>query len=112
NLELELGGRLSDYNTVGTVETYKILGDWTVNDYLRFRGGYQRANRAPNVYELFAPLASSGSFSATNDPCTNIPGFTASYGNLPDNPNRVNLQLACEELIRRDGGFDYTTLAE
>jgi outer membrane receptor protein involved in Fe transport len=111
NLELELGGRLSDYNTIGTVETYKILGDWTVNDYLRFRGGYQRANRAPNVYELFAPLASSGSFSGTNDPCTNIPGFTASYGNLPDNPNRVNLQAACAELISRDGGFNYQTLA-
>ncbi len=110
-LNLELGGRYSDYDTTGGEETYKILGDWGVNDYLRFRGGYQLATRSPNVYELFTPIATSPDFSATNDPCTNIPGFTAEYGNLDSNPNRVNLQLACAELISRDGGFAYTTLA-
>jgi outer membrane receptor protein involved in Fe transport len=110
-LDLELGGRHSDYSTAGGIQTYKILGDWEVNDWLRFRGGYQVANRAPNIYELFAPVAGSLVFGA-NDPCTNIQNFTASYGNLPSNPNRVNLQLACAELIARDGGFRYDTLAQ
>jgi outer membrane receptor protein involved in Fe transport len=33
--------------------TYKALGNWDVNDWLRFRGGYNRASRAPNLGELF-----------------------------------------------------------
>ncbi len=110
NLELELGYRYGDYNTAGGVDTYKMLADWTVTDWIRFRGGYQRANRAPNIFELFAPVTAALAF-GTNDPCTNIPGFTAAYGNLASNPNRVNLQLACAELISRDGGYDYQTLA-
>lgn len=111
-LDLELGYRYSDYSTAGGVDTYKMLMDWEITDWARFRGGYQLANRAPNVYELFAPVSGSGNFPASNDACTNIPGFTAAYGNLATNPNRVNLQLACAELIRRDGGFDYQTLVD
>lgn len=52
-LDLELGARYSDYEQTGTEWTYKILGDWTVTDWLRFRGGYNRATRAPNLGELF-----------------------------------------------------------
>ncbi len=50
---IELGGRISDYSTTGTSYTYKILGDWEVTDWMRFRGGYNRAERAPNIGELF-----------------------------------------------------------
>jgi outer membrane receptor for ferrienterochelin and colicin len=109
-LSLELGARYSDYNNSGKVWTYKILGDWEVTDFLRFRGGYQRANRAPNIYEQFAPVA--GTIGASLDPCVNIAGFTPAFGNRSDNPNLINTQEACEELIVRDGGFDYVTLAE
>jgi outer membrane receptor protein involved in Fe transport len=109
-LDLELGARYSDYNNAGQVWTYKILGDWEVTDFLRIRGGYQRANRAPNIYEQFAPVA--GTIGASLDPCVNIAGFTPAYGNRMDNPNIINTQLACEALILRDGGFDYVTLAE
>jgi len=52
--ELELGYRYSDYNPSGSVDTYKALADWQMNDYLRLRGGYQFASRAPNVGELFS----------------------------------------------------------
>src|SRR5690606_12819892 len=55
--DLEVGGRFSDYSLSGQVGTFKILGDWQVTDWLRLRGGYQLANRAPNIYELFAPIA-------------------------------------------------------
>lgn len=52
-LDLELGARLSDYSTVGEVETFKALVDWTINDWARLRGGFQKANRAPNIGELY-----------------------------------------------------------
>jgi outer membrane receptor protein involved in Fe transport len=107
---LELGARYSDYKNSGGVWTYKILGDWEVTDWLRFRGGYQRANRAPNLYEQFAPIA--GTLGGSRDACLNVVGFTPEFGNRSDNPNQVNVQVACEELILRDGGFDYVTLAE
>lgn len=108
--ELELGARYSEYDTAGGTDTFKILGNWAVNDWLRFRGGYQRANRAPNIYELYAPIA--GALASSSDPCVNVDGFTQPFGNTESNPNLVNLQVACNELIVRDGGFDYVTLAD
>jgi iron complex outermembrane recepter protein len=38
-----------------TFMTYKVAGDYSPNDDVRFRVGYNRAVRAPNVGELFAP---------------------------------------------------------
>lgn len=110
SLELELGARYSKYSLSGSVWTFKALADWRVTDWFRLRGGYQIANRAPNIYELFAPIA--GGLGTSADPCVNIAGATPDYGNVAGNPNLINLQEACEELIVRDGGFDYVTLAE
>ena len=67
-LDLELGGRMSDYDTVGVVYTYKAGGSWTPVSDLRLRGLYQRAVRAPNVFELFQ--AGDQGFPAVLDPCT------------------------------------------
>ncbi|HEX6997469.1 MAG TPA: TonB-dependent receptor [Gammaproteobacteria bacterium] len=61
-LDFEIGGRWSDYNTTGDSNTYKIMADWRVNDTLRIRGGFNRAERAPNIAELF--LASEQTFAA------------------------------------------------
>lgn len=47
--------RYSDYNTVGSVLTYKVDGTWKPFDMVSVRGGYSRAIRAPAVGELFAP---------------------------------------------------------
>lgn len=54
-LELELGGRVSNYSTSGTVRTWKIGGQWMPTNQLRFRSMLQRAIRAPNISELFLP---------------------------------------------------------
>ena len=48
-LELELGARTSDYEHTDKEETYKFLLNWEVNDWVRFRGGFNRATRAPNI---------------------------------------------------------------
>jgi outer membrane receptor protein involved in Fe transport len=54
-LTANLAYRYSDYSTVGGVHTYKATGDWNVFGGFRVRGGYQRAVRAPNLNELYAP---------------------------------------------------------
>ncbi len=66
---LELGYRFSDYDSVGSVDTYKALADWTIVDSVRFRGGYQRANRAPNIGELFLPDTQAVGLTSFGDPC-------------------------------------------
>jgi len=53
-LELSLAGRAVDYSTSGWAKVYKIGGNWTVNDQLRFRATYSRDFRAPKLAELFA----------------------------------------------------------
>jgi iron complex outermembrane recepter protein len=102
SFELSPGYRYSDYNTVGGIETYKALFDWTVNDRLRFRGGKQVANRAPNVTELFTPRGGSVLEGNAQDACGSWPA-TQVWGNVPGNPNRLNLQTLCQHLMVRDG---------
>ncbi|MXP40742.1 TonB-dependent receptor [Altererythrobacter soli] len=100
DLSLNIGARYSDYNTAGGVTTWKINGNWDVNEWLKFRGGYQRANRAPNVAELFQPAVFVTVPWADHDPCSI---FTrAEYGNIPSNPNRAQVQALCTAL---SGGF-------
>jgi iron complex outermembrane recepter protein len=102
SFEINPGFRYSDYNTVGSVETYKALFDWTVNDMLRFRGGKQVANRAPNITELFTPRGGSLLEGNAIDACANHP-ITQPWGNRPENPHRLNLQALCQQLMVRDG---------
>ena len=110
SFEIDPGVRWSDYNTTGGAETYKIMGDWSVNDWMRFRGGYQSATRSPNVAELFTPKGGSQiqgvNGTTTPDPCAwyaNFPGTTPEWGNTPTNPNRLNVQILCQYLMTRDG---------
>lgn len=71
-VELELGARYSDYSDNDSEWTYKILGNVEVNDQLRFRGGYNRATRAPNVGEKYLGLQQvylRGIVNNFGDPC-------------------------------------------
>lgn len=70
SLSLEFGYRYSDYSTVGGVHAYKAGGDWSPTQGVRFRGLYQRAVRAPNIYELTAPPVSTID-NLDTDPCAN-----------------------------------------
>ncbi|APG62194.1 hypothetical protein LPB140_04535 [Sphingorhabdus lutea] len=76
SLSLELGYRYSDYTSIGSTHTYKILGEWSPIDALKFRGGYNRSVRAPNVVELFSPNVIG--LWGGSDPCAGAtPTFTA-----------------------------------
>jgi outer membrane receptor protein involved in Fe transport len=69
-LGLELGYRFSNYSSIGNTNTYKVAGEWEVVDGYRFRAGYNRAVRAPNVNELFAPQ--NVVLDGTQDPCAGL----------------------------------------
>ena len=67
DLTFNAGYRYSSYSTVGAVTSWKAGVEWQVIDDLKFRGSYNRATRAPNVLESFAPL-NVGLFGGS-DPC-------------------------------------------
>ena len=73
-LDLDLAARHSDYSVDNvsngfSTNTYKIAMDYAPTEDIRFRGGYNRAARAPNLYELFLPqtLANDAGY---DDPCS------------------------------------------
>ncbi len=106
SLSVEPGWRQSDYSISEKVETYKLMADWAVNDWVRFRGGVQKANRAPNIAELFTPKGSSSiagiGGTAVVDTCGSW-DQVPDWGNKDTNPNRYNLQVLCQHLMVRDG---------
>ncbi len=80
NLETNLGYRVSDYSSIGPVDSYKADINWEIVDSLRVRGGIQRAVRAPSIGELFSPqnlnfpsvgvpVSASGARQFAGDPC-------------------------------------------
>jgi outer membrane receptor protein involved in Fe transport len=118
SLELELGYRYSDYSTGQAVDTYKILASWEPLDWLRLRGGYNRAERAPNIAELFQTPTGSAQFSdAAIDPCRNdtvanglnVTVFNGRPSNQPatDPAVRARLQALCSAMINNSASaFD------
>lgn len=80
SLDLSLAYRASDYNSTGVVNAYKGSVDWQIGHGLTFRGGYQRAVRAPSVGELFGGGRSVSSTigstaSGQGDPCDVTSGY-------------------------------------
>jgi iron complex outermembrane recepter protein len=69
-LALEGAIRFSDYSNIGSVETWRAGLEWGPVEWLRFRGAYNVAIRAPNISELFAPIQEG--FSPGNDPCAAV----------------------------------------
>ena len=104
SLNLDAGYRYSSYNTSGGVSTWKVTADWAVNSFVKFRGGRQVANRAPNVAELFQPPTFQTVPWPDHDPCSNV--TRAPYGNVASNPNRAQVQALCTALA---GGFPITS---
>ena len=97
SFELELGYRLSDFNTAGNVSTYKGLFTWKALDSVTFRGGYNYATRAPNTAELYTgptllvvPFPEGDYCSVTTQ---------SKYGNVASNPDRAKVQALCEAII-------------
>jgi outer membrane receptor protein involved in Fe transport len=100
DFSLELGWRYSDYGGQGTADTYKALFSLGLEGPVRLRGGVQRANRAPNVGELFSPEDTEVQATAYNgDPCgTN--SFAPWGANAAFNPSGYQNAIAlCTQLM-------------
>jgi iron complex outermembrane recepter protein len=101
DLSVEGGYRYSKYSEGFDTNTYKLGLEWAPVRDVRLRGSYQRAVRAPNIGELFAPQ--SVLLDGSQDPCAG-PAPTASpaacaasgvkpgqYGHISANPaNQYN----------------------
>lgn len=85
-LDIETAYRYSDYNLTGGDHTWKVGLNWAPNDLVRFRVSQQRAARAPNVNELFAPQTASLD-NAVGDPC--------SVGNAANLATNTTLRQRC-----------------
>ncbi len=70
NFELDIGGRQSDYKNTDDTFTFKVNANVEINDKLRFRGGFNRATRAPNLGEMYLNLQQVfGAGGQYGDPC-------------------------------------------
>ena len=101
-ISMDMAYRYSKYDVGYTTNTYKIGVDYSPTSSLRFRGGYNRAVRAPNIAELYAdnlvrldgsidPCAGSGTSSpaaATPTECARSGLSPGQYGlfGTPANP--------------------------
>jgi outer membrane receptor protein involved in Fe transport len=106
-LNLELGGRMSDYNTTGTSWTYKALADWAINDWVRLRGGYNRAERSPNIAELFLTPQQTFAFNNIGDICSERSTyFISANGEAPgnDDATAADIKAVCSAVMENTGG--------
>lgn len=117
DLSLTAGYRYSDYSTGATTDTYKIEGEFAPIRDIRFRGGYNRAVRAPTVQDLFASqrVALDGS----SDPCSGFAITAADTGCLaqglsvgqvvaPNPASQYNGQIGGNPNLRPEKADTYT----
>ncbi|MBO6504057.1 MAG: TonB-dependent receptor [Kordiimonadaceae bacterium] len=93
SVRLDGSFRYTDHSTAGSIETYGTALQWQVDSNVRFRAAYNRAVRAPNIFELFSP-AQPAFIGVTQDPCA------------PQNINAGtdNRATNCAQFV--DPGFD------
>jgi iron complex outermembrane recepter protein len=69
DLDIDAGYRYSDYSTAGVTNTYKFEVQYAPVEDVRFRGGFNRAVRAPNLIELYNPQSYGQQSFIGVDPC-------------------------------------------
>jgi iron complex outermembrane receptor protein len=109
---LEVGGRMSNYSTTGTSYTWKILGDWQVNDWLRFRGGFNRAERMPNIAELLLTPQQAFGTEVIGDVCSTRHNNPLSANPTANTTNSYDVQAMCLELMARDNNGTYVPVTD
>jgi iron complex outermembrane receptor protein len=93
---VEAGARFSDYSSVGGLFNWKLGAQWAPVDWLKFRGIFNKAARAPAIVELF------------QNGDQGFPSFTDYCRAQNGNPNVIAL---CQAQVVQAGGppgFDFT----
>ncbi|MFW5661283.1 MAG: TonB-dependent receptor domain-containing protein, partial [Oceanicaulis sp.] len=120
DLRVNLSARASDYTTVGQTFAWAANAQYQPNDLVRFRAQYAEAVRAPNIGELFQPLAET--FEGGNDPCVGLtlngagdPAFltdeTDASSGVDTSTVNSDAAVACyaepalQDRVSRDGAF-------
>ena len=119
SLDLNLAARASDYTTVGNTNAYAASLEYQALDWLKFRGQFSKAVRAPNIGELFA--GRSQTFPAVTDVCRGLttsgglPAFLNNISNAGSGVNAATINsgtaIACfadaalAARVARDGSF-------
>lgn len=116
-LAVELAYRTEDYSTSGTVEAYKVAGEWAPVDQIRFRTSFNSAVRAPSISELFAPQGEN--FPGAADPCASTFSGDAALGALCQatgvpaaNLGSANIDLPSGQVREISGGNPNLTAEE
>lgn len=107
-LTAEGGYRYSDYSTAGSVSSYKAQLTWAPVSDLTFRGGYNRAVRAPNIQELF--VGQSVQIDGATDPCAGPAVNGLVNGNTAAQCARLGVSAARFGLISANPSEQYNGL--
>lgn len=129
SLGVEAGYRRSNYTNVVSTDTYKIAGEYAPTDDIRFRGGFNRAVRAPSIGDVVdpvtiflggstdpcsGPIGPNGVVSggATRAQCANDPLIAARpdlYGNIDFDPaGQYNAQAGVDGQLVSESADTYT----
>jgi iron complex outermembrane recepter protein len=101
--DLELGARTSDYNTTGSSLTWKVLASWQANNWIRLRGGYNKAERAPNIAELFLAPQQTFATAAGGDVCSLNNALAWSANPTANTTNAAAVRALCTTLMNNAG---------
>jgi len=104
SLSVTGGLRTTDNNIFGDNETWKLALDWSINDWARFRGGFQHAVRSPNIAELYQPQVNNFPTFTAQDPCNATGAIAAQYRNGP-NAAQVQALCAAQSSVAAGGTF-------
>lgn len=87
-LGLEVGGRYSEYDNAGSVDSFKFGGEWQLPAPVLLRAMFQRSVRAPNLEEAFTEQGlERGTYAGSStdlDPCS-----------APNDPEGSGFRDAC-----------------
>jgi outer membrane receptor protein involved in Fe transport len=109
-LGIEIGYRATDNDPSEDVDTYKALIDWSIVDRVRFRGGRQIANRAPNIGELFQASEQFAPFTQVQgDPCSPRNPAQLPYTANPaiNGARAAQVQALCSALMGSQGAATF-----
>jgi iron complex outermembrane recepter protein len=101
DLSVDVAGRHSQYDFFGGANTWKADLHWQMTDAVAFRGGFERAFRAPSLQDLYNPTVQAQD-ALSVDPCN----YNSSYRTGP-NAAQVTALCAAQSPTAGSPTFDY-----
>lgn len=99
---VQIAGRIGDYNTVGTIVSYNAGAVWQVSDDFGLRAQYSRSQRAPNLTEIFSPPRPDAD--GLSDPCEGLlPDGSGITGIVGDGAENADLAVVAANCLTEPG---------